>query len=77
MDLHVFIIELIIALGVIWVNDNTIDWTHCDTSRFIVVANTLGAKVRINFVILLAIGYRLIWAFGVAHITVDAVVFNQ
>lgn len=57
-----------------WIMRNAFNRTDNLTLWFAIMSNTLGAQVGIDFVNLLSHVNGFIWAFGFAHIAIDAFV---
>ena len=51
--------------------------TYLSALRLVKVADALGALIGIDLVNLYARKNRVIWAFGLAHVTVDALIGND
>jgi hypothetical protein len=73
----VFFLQFFARFFVIGVRDNTIDRADILTLGRVVMANTLGTFVRIDFVNFFALRDGVIRAFRFAHIAVDAVFSDQ
>ena len=74
MQPAVFGPECLLTLNVLWVNGDARHRTDLDTLRLVKMPDTLGAFGRVNFVNLLAQIDRLVRAFGLAYIAIDAFV---
>ncbi len=58
------------------IDDNTVDRTDSHAGWFFIKTNTLSAQIRIDLVNFSAKSDRFIRAFRIAHIAIDAVIFN-
>jgi len=60
-----------------WVNQDALYRAHLNALRLVEVANALGAAGRIDFVDFFAGSNRVIRAFRLANVAIDALVGNE
>jgi hypothetical protein len=72
-----FLIQRFAILYMLGMRINASHGADLYTLRLIKMPHTLGAFVRMDFVNLFAHVYRVVWAFGLADIAVDAFVSDS
>tara|TARA_R110000851_G_scaffold15429_1_gene51019 strand:+ start:6040 stop:6288 length:249 start_codon:yes stop_codon:yes gene_type:complete len=66
-----------LAFVAFWVEGDAVHWANLLALRLVVVAHALGAQVRVDDIDLLAWGDRIIGAFGLADVAINALVGNH
>lgn len=62
----------------IWVGDDALsDWAHRLAGRLLIVAFTFSAKIGVDLKDSVTHGNCAVWALGVTHITVNALIRDQ
>jgi hypothetical protein len=69
--------EFVVRLLVVWVFENTVHGTDCDTLRVIEMAYAFGAFSGIDDIDLVALRNRAVGAFRLTDIAVDTFVSNH
>lgn len=66
------LVEGVVVLYPVRVGDDAVQRTHADAGRLVVEADAFGAQIRIDFIDFVTHVNRLIRAFRLAHVAVDA-----
>lgn len=67
-----FLVKTIVVFYPIRVGDDAVQRTDADAGRLVVKTDTFGAQVRIDFIDFVTHVNRLVRAFRLAHVAVDA-----